>query len=63
MPAMTDGEKAIRDLIARQFEILNWRPRTSGDWMASRPASCPAFLSIPLHVRSKRTTSKTSSLA
>jgi hypothetical protein len=32
--AMTDDEKAIRDLIARQFGSLNWRPGTSGDWNA-----------------------------
>jgi hypothetical protein len=31
---MTDDEKAIRDLIARQFRSLNWRPDTSGDWNA-----------------------------
>jgi hypothetical protein len=31
---MTDDEKAIRDLIARQFGSLNWRPGTSGDWNA-----------------------------
>ena len=31
---MTDDEKAIRALIARQFASLNWRPGTSGDWNA-----------------------------
>ena len=31
---MTDDERAIRDVIARQFGSLNWRPGTSGDWDA-----------------------------
>jgi hypothetical protein len=32
--AMTDDEEAIRDLIARQFGSLNWRPGASGNWSA-----------------------------
>ena len=31
---MTEDEKAIRDLIERQFGSLNWRPGTTGDWNA-----------------------------
>jgi hypothetical protein len=30
--AMTDDERAIRDMITRQFASLNWRPGKVGEW-------------------------------
>ena len=41
---MTEDERAIREVIVRQFGSLNWRPGTSGDWKAFAADFLPGAL-------------------
>ena len=60
---MTEDEKAIRDLIERQFGSLNWRPGTTGDWNAFTSDFLPGAPLYAARVQSKPRAPKTSSLA